>query len=173
MTSTSLSVPVLGYAARFASDFVPTRLTDVRIGRRRIGKSDKVELIRRVPLFARCSKRELAEIASLADEVDLPEGKELIRQGDRGREFFVLLEGEADVRRDGRKIDTMRAGDFFGEIALVSKVPRTATVRATTPVRALVVTDRDFRMLLEHAPQIQLKVLEALAERVAQAPSAL
>jgi CRP/FNR family transcriptional regulator, cyclic AMP receptor protein len=141
-------------------------LSPVRIGRR-LGSNQKVELIRQAPLFARCTKSELAEIAAHADEIDLPEGKDLIRQGERGREFFILLEGEADVIRDGNHVQTMGPGDFFGEIALVSKVPRTATVKATKPVRALVITDRDFRTLLEHAPQIQLKVLEALAERLA------
>jgi CRP/FNR family cyclic AMP-dependent transcriptional regulator len=138
----------------------------VRIGRG-LARNQKVDLIKGVPLFALCSKKELGEIASLADEIDLPAGKTLIRQGDRGREFFVLLEGDAEVSRDGEPIDTMHAGDFFGEIALVSNVPRTATVTAATPVRALVVTDRDFRTLLEHSPQTQLKVLEALAERLA------
>jgi CRP-like cAMP-binding protein len=138
----------------------------VRLGR--ISKNDKVALIKSVPLFARCSKKELGEIASLADEIDLPQHKSLIRQGERGREFFVLLDGEVDVIRDGTTIDTMRSGNFFGEIALVSNVPRTATVIANTPVRVLVITDRDFRMLLEHTPQLQLKVLEALAERLAQ-----
>ena len=135
----------------------------------RLGRNAKVELIQRVPLFARCSRRELNEIASIADEIDLPENKELIREGDRGREFFVLLEGSAEVRKDGRTINTLEQGDFFGEIALVSRSPRTATVTTTSPVRALVITDRSFRSLLEHSPQIQLKVLEALAERLAPA----
>ncbi len=139
----------------------------MRLGRR-ISKNDKIALIKSVPLFARCSKKELGEIASLADEIDLPENKSLIRQGERGREFFVLLDGEVDIVRDGTKIDTMHSGDFFGEIALVSNVPRTATVIANKPIRVLVITDRDFRMLLEHTPQLQLKVLEALAERLAQ-----
>src|SRR5436190_9937333 len=139
----------------------------MRLGRR-ISKNDKVQLIKSVPLFARCSKKELGEIASLADEIDLPEHKSLIRQGERGREFFVLLDGEVDIIRDGTRIDTMHSGDFFGEIALVSNVPRTATVTATMPIRVLVITDRDFRMLLDHSPQLQLKVLEALAERLAQ-----
>ena len=139
----------------------------MRLGRR-ISRNDKVQLIRSVPLFARCSKKELGEIASLADEIDLPDQKTLIRQGERGREFFVLLDGEVDIVRDGTKIDTMHSGDFFGEIALVSNVPRTATVTATMPIRVLVITDRDFRMLLDHSPQLQLKVLEALAERLAQ-----
>ena len=127
----------------------------------------KTELLRRVPLFSRCSKRELAEIASLADEIDLEEGKELTRQGERGREFFVLVDGKAEVRQDGKRLRKLEPGDFFGEISLVSRIPRTATVVATTPVRVLVVTDRAFRTLLERSPEIQLKVLEALAERVA------
>ena len=127
----------------------------------------KTKLLKRVPLFASCSKRELGRIGSIADEIDLREGKELTKQGKPGREFFVLVNGTAEVRRNGRKVNSMKAGDFFGEIALVRNSPRTATVTATTPVHALVVTDRNFRRLLEEAPQIQSKVLAALAERVA------
>ena len=130
-------------------------------------RNEKVELIKRVPLFAHCSKRELQEVAQLADEIDLREGKEMTRQGSRGREFFVLLEGTANVTKNGRRINTLGSGDFFGEIALVSDTPRTATVTATSPVRALVVTDRSFRRLLEDSPSIQSKVLTALAERLA------
>jgi CRP/FNR family transcriptional regulator, cyclic AMP receptor protein len=133
-------------------------------------RNQKVELLRKVPLFARCSKRELAEIATLADEVDLRQGKELIREGASGREFFVLLEGQADVLKGGKRINEMGPGDFFGEIALVAPSPvRTATVKATTPVRVLVVTAQNFRRLLAGSPQIKLKVLEALAERVSPA----
>ena len=134
-----------------------------------LGRNAKAQAIAKVPLFSRCSKRELAEIAAIADEIDLAAGKELIREGERGREFFVLLEGTAEVRREGRTIRTLGPGDFFGEIAIVSRVPRTATVKTVSPVRALVVTDRGFRSLLEHSPQIQLKVLESLAERLAPA----
>ena len=130
-------------------------------------RNEKVELIKKVPLFAHCSKRELQEVAQLADEIDLREGKEMTRQGSRGREFFVLLDGTANVTKNGRRINTLGSGDFFGEIALVSDTPRTATVTATSPVRALVVTDRSFRRLLEDSPSIQSKVLKALAERLA------
>jgi CRP-like cAMP-binding protein len=133
----------------------------------RLGRNQKVELIRRSPLFARCSRKQLGEIALVADEIDLPEGKELTRQGAPGREFFVLLEGTAAVRKSGRTVRSLQAGDFFGEIALVAHTPRTATVVATSPVRALVVTDRSFKRLLEQSPQIKTKVLEALAERLA------
>jgi CRP/FNR family transcriptional regulator, cyclic AMP receptor protein len=133
-------------------------------------RNQKIELLRKVPLFSRCSKRELAEIATLADEVDLREGKELIREGASGREFFVLLEGQADVLKDGKRINEMGPGEFFGEIALVAPSPvRTATVKATTPVRVLVVTAQNFRRLLAGSPEIKLKVLEALAERVSPA----
>ena len=121
----------------------------------------------RVPLFCRLSKGELARIAQLADEVDVAAGKTLTKEGARGREFFVLLEGSADVQRGGQRIGTMCGGDFFGEIALVTDVPRTATVTATSPVHALVITDRAFRELLRDSPVIQGKVLEAVASRLA------
>lgn len=127
----------------------------------------KVEVLRRAPLFSGLSKRELQKIASLADEIDLPEGKELIREGVRGRQFFVLLEGNVAVRKRGRKVAIRGGTEFFGEIALVSNAPTNATVRATSAVRALVITDRAFRALLERVPQIQLKILRSLAERLA------
>ena len=130
-------------------------------------RNQKVELIKHTPLFANCSKRELEEIAHLADEIDLRQGKEMTRQGSPGREFFVLLEGEAEVTKDGRVINELSGGDFFGEIALVSDSPRTATVTATSPVRALVITDRSFRRLLKDQPELQSKVLAALAARLA------
>jgi CRP/FNR family transcriptional regulator, cyclic AMP receptor protein len=133
----------------------------------RLGHNQKVDLIRKVPLFSRLSKTELKDLAMLADEIDLRDGKELTRQGHPGREFFVLLEGTADVRKNGRKINTLGPGDFFGEIALVSREPRTATVTATSPVRTLVITDRSFRRLLDESPQVKNKVMEAMAKRLA------
>jgi CRP/FNR family cyclic AMP-dependent transcriptional regulator len=130
-------------------------------------RNQKVDLIRHAPLFAHLSKRQLEQIAQIADEIDLREGKEMTRQGSRGREFFVLLEGNADVIKNGRRINKLTAGDFFGEIALVSDTPRTATVTATSPVRALVITDRSFTRVLQDSPEIQSKVLSALAARLA------
>jgi CRP/FNR family transcriptional regulator, cyclic AMP receptor protein len=126
-----------------------------------------MELIRKAPLFARCSRAEMKEIVKLADEIDLREGKEMTREGSPGREFFVLLEGTADVKKNSRKVNTLGPGDFFGEIALVSHAPRTATVIATSPVRALVITDRSFRRLLDDSPQVKTKVMEAMAMRLA------
>ena len=133
----------------------------------RLGKDGKVKLIEKVPLFSRLSKKELEDVARIADELDLPSGKDMATEGDRGREFFVLLEGEADVRKGDQSINTMRKGDFFGEIALVTKMPRTATVTATTDVRVLVINERDFATLLKNSPEIGRNVAEALAERIA------
>jgi CRP-like cAMP-binding protein len=90
----------------------------------------------------------------------------LTKEGGPGREFFVLIEGTADVKKGSRRINQMSAGDFFGEISLVTQRPRTATVTATSPVRALVITDRSFRTLLENQPEIQAKVMSALAARL-------
>ncbi len=132
-----------------------------------LGHNSKIDLIKRVPLFVSASKSELAEIASIADEIDLPPDKTLINEGDSGHEFFVLVEGTADVERGGKKIAKLGPGDFFGEIALIAKTPRNATIKTTSAVRALVITDRSFRQLLDHSPQIQIKVLTALAERLA------
>jgi CRP/FNR family transcriptional regulator, cyclic AMP receptor protein len=129
-------------------------------------KNAKVELIKSAPLFSECSRKHLNEIAEIADEIDLSEGKELTSEGRPGREFFVLIEGTADVKRGNRRINEMGPGDFFGEISLITDRPRTATVVATSPVRALVITDRSFRRLLEHQPEIQGKVMSALAARL-------
>jgi CRP/FNR family cyclic AMP-dependent transcriptional regulator len=133
----------------------------------RLHGNQKIDLIRKVPLFARCSRAELKEIAMLADEIDLKEGKEMTREGAPGREFFVLLEGTADVKKNSRRVNTLGPGDFFGEIALVSREPRTATVVATSPVRALVITEWSFRQLLDDAPRVKTKVMEAMAQRLA------
>jgi CRP/FNR family cyclic AMP-dependent transcriptional regulator len=132
----------------------------------RLHRDKKVELLSRVPLFAGCSKKELRQVAGIADEIDFRPGKTLIRQGAPGREFFVLLEGTVDVVRDGKKIAELGAGEFFGELALVSNIPRTATVTATSPIRALVVVDRDFRRLLKDDVSVAVKVLATMAERM-------
>ena len=131
-------------------------------------KNVKIELLRRIPLFSKCSKRELEMIAMLADEINLPAGMAFIREGERGREFFAILEGTVEVRRKGRKVDVKGDTDFFGEMALISGAPRNATVTATSPVRGFVITESAFSTLLRESPQLQTKVLSALAERVAQ-----
>jgi CRP/FNR family transcriptional regulator, cyclic AMP receptor protein len=131
----------------------------------RFGKDVKTKLISGVPLFAQCSKAELQEIAAIADEIDIAEGKELTREGSPGREFFVIIEGTASVAQDGDQINELGPGDFFGEVALVKDTPRTATVTATSPVRALVITRQNFKRLIEQQPDIERTVLKALVDR--------
>lgn len=133
----------------------------------RLGKDSKVELIRKVPLFSRLDKKGLQAVAQIADELDLPAGKVMAQEGDRGREFFILLEGEADVTKGDQSINTMREGNFFGEIALITHMPRTASVTATTDVRVLVINERDFGALIKKSPEVARGIAEALAERVA------
>jgi CRP-like cAMP-binding protein len=132
------------------------------------GKDAKVARLKQVPLFARCSKRELAEIAAAADEMHFPPGRELIQEGATGREFIVVLDGEVEVRRGGKRIP-LKGGAFFGEAALLTGAPRNATVTTSSDVTALVLTDRAFKRLLEGSPAIQGKLLASLAERVAEA----
>jgi CRP/FNR family transcriptional regulator, cyclic AMP receptor protein len=131
-----------------------------------LAKDTKIELIAGVPLFADCSRRELRELAETADEVVVPAGYTLTKEGATGREFVIIVEGAADVIRRGRKINSLGSGDFLGEIELVSRGPRTATVRTTQPTHALVITGAAFRGLLRRMPSIQIKVLQALAERL-------
>ncbi len=136
-----------------------------------VRRDEKVRLISRVPLFEACSQPELARVATITVQVDVPEGEVLIREGEPGEIFFVLVEGTAEVRKGKRWVATLGAGDFAGEIALLTNAPRTATVRTTSPVSALRATRKGFSALLETSPRIQRKILTALADRIA--PTAL
>jgi CRP-like cAMP-binding protein len=134
----------------------------------RLGSNAKVDLLKSVPLFAGCTKSELRQLASSTDEVDLREGYVLMREGRPGREFFVLIDGDVRVTAKDKKIADLAGGDWFGEIALLTKVPRTATITATSDVRALVLTDRSFRRVVETMPSIALKVLSTVGDRLAK-----
>jgi CRP-like cAMP-binding protein len=131
-----------------------------------LGKNVKIELIKRVPLFSHCTKKELAAVAGEADELVLPKGRTLAKQGARGSEFVVIIEGSADVAKNGRKINKLGDGDFLGEIALISGAPRTATVTTTSETRILVLNDRGFKRLTRDIPSLQTSVLKALSERL-------
>jgi CRP/FNR family transcriptional regulator, cyclic AMP receptor protein len=129
-------------------------------------KDAKVELLRRVPLFSGCSKRELGEIASLADELRFEAGRTLIQEGRRGHEFIVLVEGTVEVTKGGRKLRARGDDTFFGELALLSDAPRSATVTTTSPVRVLIISASAFQRLLRASPQIPLKMLKTVVERL-------
>ena len=128
----------------------------------------KVELLKKVPLFAGCSKSELTQLAKTADELDVREGTVLTREGKSGREFFVLISGTAKVTKNGRKVADLGSGDWLGEIALLTDSPRTATVTATSAIDLLVITDRGFRTVVETMPSIALKVLSSVGERLSR-----
>ena len=128
----------------------------------------KIELLKRIPLFSGCSKSELRALASSADELDLREGTILTREGRPGREFFVLISGTAQVTKDGKEIAELGAGQWLGEIALLTNAPRTATVTATSAVDVLVITDRSFRRTVETMPSIALKILSSVGDRLAR-----
>ncbi|MCC6223150.1 MAG: cyclic nucleotide-binding domain-containing protein [Thermoleophilia bacterium] len=133
---------------------------------RLFSQDTKVAALARAPLFDGLSKKELTALARSTDDLEVDAGKVLCREGELGHEFFVIVEGEAEVRKDGRQVGTLGPGDFFGEIALVEKSSRTATVTATTPLRFFVLASQSFWSLLDHNPQVERKVLRALARRV-------
>lgn len=127
----------------------------------------KVEALRRAPLFEGLSKKELAELARVTEDLQVEPGTVLCREGKMGREFFVIVDGQAEVTKNGKRVATRGAGDFVGEIALLTTRTRTATVTATTPLRCFILTQGDFRRVLDESPRVQLKVMQALAERLA------
>jgi CRP/FNR family transcriptional regulator, cyclic AMP receptor protein len=133
-----------------------------------LGDNAKIELLKNVPLFAGCTRKELRELAVTADEIDLREGFALTREGKPGREFIVLVDGTARVTRNGRKLADIGPGDWVGEIALLTNAKRTATVTTTSPVRALILTDRGFRRVVDAMPSIAMKVLTSVADRLAR-----
>jgi CRP-like cAMP-binding protein len=127
----------------------------------------KVDALKRAPLFEGLSKKELAQLARVTEDLHVGPGTVLCREGMVGREFFVLVDGVAEVTKGGKRIAMREGGDFLGEIALISTTKRTATVTATTPLRCFILTRGDFRRVLDENPALQRKVMEALAERLA------
>jgi CRP-like cAMP-binding protein len=120
----------------------------------------------RVPLFAACSRKELQTIAKASDEVTVPSDKVLVEQGTSGRECFVIVDGTASVKRNGRRVATLGPGSYFGELSLLDKGPRTATVTAETPLTVLVLGPREFSSVLDAVPGLSHKLLTTLATRV-------
>jgi CRP/FNR family cyclic AMP-dependent transcriptional regulator len=132
----------------------------------RLHRNAKIDLIKSVPLFSQCTKKELAALAAEADELIVPEGRELTKQGEQGREFIVIADGTADVTKNGVRINRLGPGDFLGEIALISGAARTATVTTTSRTQILVLTDRAFNRVTATMPSIHRSVLKALSERL-------
>jgi len=131
-----------------------------------VGRDSYLEHLASVPLFAACSQKDLQRIARASDEVQIPEGRTLMKQGDVGRECFVLVDGKVKVERNKRKVAMLGPGAYFGELSLLDKGPRTATVTAETDCTVLVLGPREFSGVLDEVPQLAHKLLAALAARI-------
>ena len=131
-----------------------------------MARDEKLELLHSIPLFSRFDHKHLERLGMLAEEVDVGPGKVLIRQGELGDDLMVLVKGLVTVERDGEQVNKLGPGEFFGEIALIERGPRTATVTAETPCRLLVLNHRSFHALMEEFPEVAASVLLTLAHRL-------
>ena len=131
-----------------------------------MAQDEKLEHLRRVPLFSRMGRGELERLGQLTDEIEVGLDRLLTEQGETGHEFFIVLDGRLMVLDGHTPIATLGPGDFFGEVALIESVPRTATVRAEGISRLLVIGHREFHALMDEFPAVRSAVLAALAERM-------
>ena len=130
------------------------------------GPDPKLDMLRSIPIFAKCGRSGLEQVAQLVDEVDLPDGHVLIREGQSGHEMFIVVSGQARAERRGRKVADFGPGAVFGEMALISEGPRNATITAVGPLRVMVVGHREFHSLMDLHPDFRMQILEGLANKV-------
>ena len=130
-----------------------------------------LEYFRRVPMFSTCSKKDLKTIASNAERLHVPAGRILAEQGQTGREAFIIVDGKARVYRNGRKVAMLRPGQFFGELSLLDRAPRNATVIADTDMELLVLGQREFAKIVDAAPAFARALLTGIARRINDAES--
>jgi CRP/FNR family transcriptional regulator, cyclic AMP receptor protein len=130
-----------------------------------------IDHLARVPLFSACSKKDLQLVAKRAEDVKVDAGKLLVSEGDTGTEFFVIVDGNATVSKHGRKVAELGPGGFFGELALLERAPRNATVKAETPMELVVLGQREFAGIIDDVPEFAHKLLVGLARRLRQADS--
>jgi CRP/FNR family transcriptional regulator, cyclic AMP receptor protein len=131
-----------------------------------VARDEKLDLLHRIPLFAGFDRHHLVRLGMLTEEVDVPAGKVLIRQGELGDDLMIIYSGRVAVERDGAMVNKLGPGEFFGEIAVIERGPRTATVTAETPCRLLVINHRDFHAVMDEFPEVAVRVLLILAQRL-------
>jgi CRP/FNR family transcriptional regulator, cyclic AMP receptor protein len=134
-----------------------------------MAKDSKLEHLAQVRLFSACSNKELALIGRASDEIRVPAGKVLCQEGSIGYEFYLILDGQAVVKRGGKKVATLGPGQYFGELSLLDRQPRSATVEAATDMTVLVLGKREFSGLLDEVPALAHKLLSAMAARLREA----
>jgi CRP-like cAMP-binding protein len=132
-------------------------------------KDEYLDHLAEVPLFSACTRKDLQLIARASDEVSVKDGRVLVEQGKPGHEFFLILEGTAVVRRNNRKVADLGPGQYFGELSLLDRGPRTATVVATSDARVLVLGQREFLGVLDEVPGLAYKILRLMAHRLREA----
>lgn len=133
---------------------------------RAMARTNVTDHLARVPLFAACSKKELSTIARATDQITVPDGHVLTTQDESSREAFVIVDGTVSVKRNNRKVAELGPGSIIGELGLLDRGPRTATVVADGPVEVLVIAPREFAALLDDVPSITHKLLKSLASKV-------
>jgi CRP/FNR family transcriptional regulator, cyclic AMP receptor protein len=136
------------------------------LSRRRKNKDAKVRLLSNISLFSACNKADLSRIASLVDEVEVPAGRVLTKQGEPGWECFVVVGGRAKANMRGRRSASLGPGSFFGEMSLLDQGPRSATVTAETDMHLLVLDSRSFFTMLEDVPAVTHRVMRGMAQRL-------
>jgi CRP/FNR family transcriptional regulator, cyclic AMP receptor protein len=124
-----------------------------------------------VPLFSTCSRKDLQKLGKASDEIEVKGGKVLVEEGKPGHEFFLIEDGTAEVRRNNRKVATLGRGQFFGELSLLDRGPRSATVIADTDMTLVVLGQREFLGVIDEVPAMAHKLLAALAGRLREADS--
>jgi CRP/FNR family transcriptional regulator, cyclic AMP receptor protein len=124
-----------------------------------------------VPLFSTCSRKDLQKLGKASDEIEVKQGKVLVEEGKPGHEFFLIEDGTAEVRRNNRKVATLARGQFFGELSLLDRGPRSATVIANTDMTLVVLGQREFLGVIDEVPAMAHKLLAALAGRLREADS--
>ena len=127
--------------------------------------TDKIEVLRGVPLFADLDDRSLQAVAILAREVAFKAGDSFMLEGENGDEFYIIVDGTVRIERGDRAIRSMTAGGFLGEIALLEQRPRTATATATTDVRALEIRSHEFERLMDTLPAVHRRIRAAVDRR--------
>lgn len=136
-------------------------------------RSEKVEMLQGIPLFSHLTKKQLAEVARHSDELQVDAGHVLARAGELGHELFVIVDGTATVSRNGSTLAQLGRGDAVGEMSLLDRQPRSADVVADGPMAVLVISGREFKPLLESAPDLSLRLLRSMAQRLRDADAAL
>ena len=129
----------------------------------------KLEHLAQVKMFSALNKKELGLISRASDVIRVAKGAEIVKEGEVGHEFYLILSGSAAVRRNGRKVAGLGVGDYFGEMALLDKGPRSASIVAEEESELLVVGQREFMAVLDQVPAVAHKLLINMAARLREA----